>query len=139
MNIGLIGNAIGGIMQGLDGLFTSDEERLQAKNVIMGVQAQVMGQVLDYEKAALQAQSDIIKAEATGQSWLQRNWRPLTMVVFVGIIVAKWFGFTDNSISEELEMKLMSIIQLGIGGYIVGRSGEKIVKSIDFGKIKAKD
>jgi len=136
--VGIVGDVFGKLIGSLDGLFTSDDERLQAKTQIMMVQTQVMGHVLDYEKSMLEAQSQIILAEAKGESWLQRMWRPITMLVFVAIVVAKWFGLTDSNIPDNLEMKLMSIIQLGIGGYIVGRSGEKIIKSIDFGKIKAK-
>ena len=36
--IGIIGDAFAGILQGFDGLFTSDEERLQAKTQVMAVQ-----------------------------------------------------------------------------------------------------
>lgn len=137
--VGIVGDVFGKLIGSLDGLFTSDDERLQAKTQILMVQTQVMTHVLDYEKSMLQAQSDIIQSEAKGESWVQRGWRPVTMLIFVGIVTAKWFGLTDAGISEQLELKLMSIIQLGLGGYVIGRSGEKIVKSIDFGKITARD
>jgi hypothetical protein len=35
-----------------------------------------------------EAQRDIIVAEAKGESWLQRNWRPMTMLFFTGLIGA---------------------------------------------------
>ena len=41
-------------------------------------------------------------------------------------------GFTAPGISQEVEMQLMTLIQIGLGGYIVGRSAEKIAKGIDF-------
>jgi len=77
---------------------------------------------------AVQKAAGIIIAEAQGHSWLQRNWRPLTMVTFVGLIVAKWLGFTAPGISEALEMELFAIIKIGIGGYVLGRSAEKGIK-----------
>ena len=138
MNLALIGGIFEGVLKGLDGLFTSDEERLQVKTQIMVVQAQVMAEVLGYEKAIMQAQSDVIQAEAKGDSWIQRSWRPITMLTFVALVVARWLGFTVD-VTPEIEVQLMHIIQIGLGGYIVGRSGEKIVKSIDFGKVKAKE
>jgi len=78
--------------------------------------------------AALEAQASIIVTEAKG-SWLQRNWRPITMLTFVGLVVAKWLGFTAEGVTESVELELMQLIQIGLGGYIVGRSGEKIAKA----------
>jgi len=137
-SVAAVGEAFSGILKGLDGLFTSDQERLTAKNVIMGVQAQVVGMFLEYETKMLEAKASIINTEAKGESWLQRNWRPLTMLFFVGLVGARWMGLTD-AVSEALELELMSLIKIGLGGYVVGRSAEKIAKSVDFGKIKAKD
>lgn len=76
---------------------------------------------------ALKAQASIIVAEAKG-GWLQRNWRPITMLVFVGLVVAKWMGFTAEGVTEAVEMELMTLIQIGLGGYVVGRSAEKVAK-----------
>lgn len=137
-SIAAIGEAFSGIVKGLDGLFTSDEERLTAKNVIMGVQSHVIGICLEYESKIQELKASIINTEAKGESWLQRNWRPTTMLFFVGLVGARWMGLTTN-VSQELELELMGLIKIGLGGYIVGRSAEKVVKSIDFGKIRAKE
>lgn len=137
--VGVVGGIFKELIGGIDSWFTSDEERLTAKTQIMMVQAQVMGKVLEYEKAIMEAQSAIIQAEAKGDSWIQRSWRPLTMLTFVALVVAKWTGFTAPGISEAVELQLMTLIQIGLGGYIVGRSAEKVVKHIDFGKIRAKE
>lgn len=140
MNIGAIGQVFSGLVQGLDGLFTSDEERLLAKGQIMMVQNQVMTSVLEYEKSLIEQQASIINAEAKGDSWIQRNWRPITMLTFVVLVVLRWLGLTTTSITPEVETQLMTLIQIGLGGYVVGRSGEKIVKSLNLGrKISAKD
>ena len=137
-SVAAIGEAFNGILKGLDGIFNSDEERLSAKNVIMGVQAQVISQFLTYEQKVLEAKASIINTEAQGESWLQRNWRPVTMLFFVGLVGARWMGLTTN-VSEALELELMNLIKIGLGGYVVGRSAEKIAKSVNFGKIRAKD
>lgn len=137
-SIASISEAFSGIIQGLDGLFTSDEERLTAKNVIMGVQAQVVSKFLEYEAQVLEAKASIINTEAKGESFLQRNWRPMTMLAFVCLVIARWLGLTVN-VTPELELELMSLIKIGLGGYVVGRSAEKIAKSVDFGKVRAKD
>jgi len=78
----------------------------------------------------LKAQAQIINTEAASQHWLAANWRPLTMLVFVALIVARWFGWAAPNLQEEEYIKLWSIVELGLGGYVIGRSVEKIVPQI---------
>jgi len=80
------------------------------------------------EFSRLKMQMETITAEAKGESWIQRNWRPLTMLTFVILVVAKWLGLTAPDITAELEMKILEIIQIGLGGYIVSRGVEKSIK-----------
>lgn len=83
------------------------------------------------QSAALdQAAASIVSDEAKGESWLQRNWRPLTMMTFVGLVVAKWLGFTAPGVSEAIELELMTLIQIGLGGYVGGRTVEKVAPVI---------
>lgn len=90
-----------------------------------------MTQMLWANSAALnQAAADIIKAEAASEHWLAANWRPLLMLTFGGLIVARWFGWSTPGLSEAEYLKLWDIVQLGIGGYTIGRSVEKITPSI---------
>jgi len=52
------------------------------------------------------------------------------MLTFGGLIVARWLGFSAPGISEAEILKLWSIVELGLGGYVIGRSAEKIIPSI---------
>lgn len=76
------------------------------------------------------AAADIIKTEAASQHWLAANWRPITMMVFVILIVARWFGWAAPNLGEEEYLKLWSIVEFGLGGYVIGRSVEKIAPTI---------
>ena len=78
----------------------------------------------------LGAQAGIVTTEAASTHWLAANWRPVTMLVFTALIVARWFGFAAPNLSEAEYLKLWDIVQLGLGGYVVGRSVEKIVPAI---------
>ena len=49
------------------------------------------------------------------------------MIIFAGLIVAHWFGYTAPNIPESVQNSLLNIVLVGMGGYIVGRSGEKIM------------
>ena len=77
-----------------------------------------------------QAQASIVRAEAEGESWLQRSWRPIMMLWFGGLVGAYWFGFTPPNLNEEAITGLFTLVQIGIGGYVVGRSGEKIARNL---------
>lgn len=76
------------------------------------------------------AQADIIKTEAASSHWLAANWRPLLMLTFGGLIAARWFGWAAPNLSQEEYLALWNIVEFGIGGYVIGRSAEKIAPAI---------
>lgn len=77
----------------------------------------------------LQAAVSVILAEANG-NWLQRTWRPLMMLFFAGLVGARWFGYSAPNMSEAEVLELWAIVKLGIGGYTIGRSVEKITPAL---------
>ena len=110
----------------IDNLHTSEEEKLQLHKQIREVENEFQSRVLEYESKLMEAQSSIIKAEATGKSWLQRNWRPITMLTFLVLVVCDSFGFLKFRLANEA----WTLLQIGLGGYVVGRSAEKIVPAV---------
>ena len=101
-------------------LFPDPTEKAKAE-------AEVFRQLLAHQSEIESAAAKIINTEAASSHWLAANWRPLTMLVFVGLIVARWFGWAAPNLSEAEYLKLWSIVELGLGGYVIGRSAEKIV------------
>lgn len=77
----------------------------------------------------LQGRMAIIQTEARSEHWITANWRPITMLTFVALIVLRMFGLTDESITDAEYIKLWELVQLGLGGYVVSRGGEKMIKS----------
>ena len=76
----------------IDDLHTSDEERLALRQQMQVTQNELLGKVLVLESEVLKHRAGIITAEAQGQSWLQRSWRPITMLTFLGLVVCDSFG-----------------------------------------------
>lgn len=103
-------------------VFPNAEDELRRLEIQGRMQEALIANQAKIEEAAAQ----VIQAEAAGESWLQRNWRPLTMMVFVSLIVAKWTGYTAPGVSEALELRLLGLIEIGLGGYVIGRSVEKV-------------
>lgn len=114
---------IGEIGKVIDDLFTSEEERLHAKNEIFKV---LQEQQLELQKL----QTEIIVSEANG-NWLQRSWRPILMLAFGFIVIyVKFIAPLFDLRIPELENEFWNLLQLGIGGYVIGRSAEKIAGKI---------
>ena len=86
--------------------------------------------VMEHANQIEQAAADIVRAEAASGHFLAANWRPITMLTFVALIVARWFGWSAPGLSEAEALALWDIVQLGLGGYVVGRSAEKVVPAI---------
>ena len=76
------------------------------------------------------AQAEIVKTEAASQHWLAANWRPILMLTFGSLIVARWFGWAAPNLDAAEYLKLWDIVQLGLGGYVIGRSVEKVAPEI---------
>lgn len=108
----------------VDNLHTSEDERLKAKGHLLDVQAAAMQRVFDYEKELVKGQQSIVKAEAESKNWLAASWRPITMLTFLVLAVGDSLGFLATPLRDEA----WTLLQLGLGGYVVGRSGEKIAK-----------
>jgi hypothetical protein len=113
----------------IDNLHTSEEERLEQKRLLLEVQGQAMDRAHDLNMKALEAQSKIVNSEATSEHWLAANWRPITMLVFLALIVARFFGVEYPGMSPDEYDNMWTLMQLGLGGYVAGRSAEKIVKA----------
>ena len=82
---------------------------------------------LALEREKLAAQAGLVAAEAGGASWLQRNRRPVTMLSFLGLVVADAFGLLAFRLADQAWL----LLQIGLGGYVVGRSVEKISPQIN--------
>ena len=114
----LIGSIGGKVLDIVDDVVEDKDEANRLK-------FEIQRQLIENKSNELESAAKIVLAEAQG-SWLQRNWRPLLMVTFAGLVVAHWFGFTAPDIPESVQNSLLNIVMVGVGGYVVGRSGEKI-------------
>lgn len=128
--LSLIGDIFTPAVQLIDELHTSDEEKLSAKARLFALHAAASAKAQEYESELLQAKTTIITAEANSQSWLARNWRPMTMVAFVVAVMSYWFGLTPSDLPQDSVDEMFQLVKIGLGGYVVGRSGEKIATQV---------
>ncbi len=120
----------------IDELHTSEDEKLAAKAKLLAIHTQAASSALEYEKQLAIEQGQTIREEAKGESFIQRSWRPMTMLMFASIIGFNYLVvpiagmFSKNIVVLTLPPDLWDLLKIGIGGYVAGRSAEKIVPAI---------
>lgn len=120
----------GPVLQILDKVIPDPQAKQAAQLEFLRLQQAGELAQLDAEVRTRLAAADIVKAEAQGEGVLQRNWRPILMLVFGGLIVARWLGWSAPNLAEAEVLQLWDIVQLGLGGYVIGRTCEKLAPSV---------
>ena len=115
-------------------LGTAIDKAIPDRDEAERLKAEVTLSVLKQNNAELEGAVKIITAEAQGESWLQRNWRPMLMLWFAGLVGAHWLGYTPPNLPEGVVLNLLDIVQVGVAGYVLGRSAEKVTKAYVEGK-----
>lgn len=132
---GVVDKVVNPVTDLIDDVHTSKEEKMQAEKEIEKVKNKMTKKFVELHEKELEAQKEIIVAEAKG-SWLQRNWRPILMLSIVAIVVNNYIiypylsMFTENVTMLELPKQLWNLMLVGVGGYVAGRSGEKIAGKV---------
>jgi hypothetical protein len=106
----------------VDKLIPDQQAAANAKLKVMEMQQS--GQLKEFEGAV-----QILTTEMQG-NWLQKSWRPVVMLTVAALIVARWLGSSAPNLSQEEYLALWSIVELGLGGYVIGRSAEKIAGTV---------
>lgn len=130
---GPTGAAIGSAVASLLGVDATPEAVAAKVNAEPASALELKKLEADLQKTIVSAQAEVIKADATGESWLQRNWRPMLMLWFAMLVGGYWFGFTPDGLSDSIVGKLFDIVQFGLTGFIAGRSIEKVTKTASDG------
>jgi hypothetical protein len=128
--IPLVGKVIDGVVGLVDEAVEDKDEANKLKAQLTTVFAKA-----DMSKFStqIQAQANVIMAEANSESWLARNWRPIllmvfTFIVFNNYVLVRWLGLVfAKAPILAIPVQMWDLLKLGVSGYIVGRSGEKMV------------
>ena len=130
-------NLITRVMDPISGVLSEFIEDKDERNAIT---AKVKLALVSQETQLVQASRDVVVAEAQGESFLQRNWRPIIMLTFGAIlannyILVPWlvaFG-VDTIAVLDMPEGLWTLLSIGLGGYVVGRTIEKTGSSVNIG------
>ena len=116
-------------------LFNTIEKAVPDKDLQAKLKADLQTQLLQSHTQELQAAAKIVEAEAKA-GWFASSWRPLLMYVLIFILVWNYvIGpvikiFTGAVISFELPGDVWTLLNVGLGGYVVGRSAESVARTM---------
>ncbi len=116
-------------------LFNTVDKAVADKDLAAKLKADLQTQMLQSHTQELTAAAKIIEAEAKA-GWFASSWRPLLMYVLIFILVWNYvlgpviLFFFKASITITLPGDVWSLLQIGLGGYVVGRSAESVARTI---------
>ena len=116
-------------------LFNTIEKAVPDKDLQEKLKAQLQTQLLQSHTQELTAAAKIIEAEAKA-GWFASSWRPLLMYVLIFILVWNYVigpvikVFTGAVISFELPGDVWTLLNVGLGGYVIGRSAESVARTM---------
>ena len=116
-------------------LFNTIEKAVPDRDLQEKLKAQLQTELLQSHTQELQAASRIIEAEAKA-GWFASSWRPLLMYVLIFILVWNYvIGpiikiFMGTIITFELPGDVWTLLNVGLGGYVIGRSAESVARTM---------
>ncbi len=130
---GILGKLIEPVMGVVSEFVTDKDEREKLRTSLLL-------KSLDVDSELNKAAASVIVAEAQGASAAQRNWRPhlmyliMFLLIYNGVLVPLINHFLDEPLPileawSSIPDQMWALLQIGLGGYIVGRSGEKMMES----------
>jgi hypothetical protein len=124
--IAIIGKLIGPIAEVIDRVIP---DKNVSNHLTSQIQKELMEKVYKNLEQELDAQVQVLLAEAKGDLWIQKAWRPIAMLAFTAIV----FFYTllpavAGTNPPPLPDQIWYFLDISMGGYIVGRSAEKILK-----------
>lgn len=134
---GKIGDAVSGLVtgvfSGIDSISTTEHEKLQMRAQIMAAEAEFKLKIAELSNQVVAEQASIIRAEVGKGNWLTASWRPLIMLTFGFVIlysvVAPSFGAPPVDMTQ-IPDRFWSLVTVGVGGYVTGRTVEKVAPTI---------
>jgi hypothetical protein len=133
-----MGALFGGIISAIGSVFGTFFKAKEKQGEIVGKAMEAIGDLAESNATREANAALVVVAEAQSESFIARNWRPVTMCIFVGLIVCRFFGIVPQNMSPMEYERLWDLVEVGLGGYVVSRSVEKIVAQLNLGSVLKK-
>ncbi|SRR6266404_2482053 len=122
-------SAVASVIKGIIDLFPTQEQK-DAANL------QLATLYMNGDLQKMTTAAGVITAEASSSSKLASGWRPILMLVFTGIIANNYIiapylqALFHISVVLPLPPEMWDLLKLGVSGYVLGRTAEKIATTV---------
>ena len=111
------------------------------KDKRMEVERELNMALMQHGAAIEQAAASVIKAEADSEHKITATWRPILMLTITAIVgwnylaaplvelAVRLFAGGTVPLTIPLPEELWQLLMIGVGGYVCGRSAEKVAKN----------
>jgi len=116
-------------------LFNTIDKAVADKDLAAKLKNDLQTQLLQSHTQELTAAARVIEAEAKA-GWFAASWRPLLMYVLIFVLVFNYIFapvikmISGHIVGFELPGDVWTLLQIGLGGYVVGRSSESIARTL---------
>jgi len=114
----------------VDNLHTSDAEKLQLRNALAKIEADVLVKQMELQSQLAQANAQIAVAEAGSDSWFTRNYRPIIITSMFVMIMLESFGVLKTELPEIFWQIFAAAFGVMSVGPSVLKTGTELVKGI---------
>lgn len=127
----------------IDRLLPDKAKQDEAKLELAKVANEAMTIQLKAQSDIIASQATVVVAESNSSSWMAANWRPALMWMFMLLLFAQFFInpilqlFNLSPVFPPIPEHGWTLLDLGMGGYIIGRSAEKIAHSFNKAKFES--
>jgi len=85
-------------------------KKAEAKRALVELQQGFTLRLAEYETKMTQLQAEVMIADAKGDSWIQRSYRPIILLIFAGLVVAYFMGYTSERVTEATANELLRLV-----------------------------
>lgn len=126
---------LGAVGNGISGFFGWKGEQVKVVQAAIDLLNNVDAN--DAKQVAAQAQA--LQVILTQGIWLEKIWRPMLMMILMGIIGSYWFfGYVPPYFDKPMTpmmAEIFGLLKIGLIGYIPGRTLEKIMTNINIAQV----
>ncbi len=122
-----VSEVVDSVSEGLDSLFTSDDERLKAKNMLEQIKSNAK---LKDKELNLQYESELtnrLKSDNQG-NFLTKSARPLTLFFMLGLLTVMIFGSMFGIIIPDVYISMVQMLSMTVFGFYFGGKSMEAMK-----------
>lgn len=116
-------------------IFGTIDKLVLDKDLALKLKNEVKSKSMDVEDKLISMQAKLIATEMQGSD-AQKNWRPHLMYLLMFIVannymiapyVSVMFGIEVHAVMDD---NIWDLMKIGVGGYVFGRSAEKVALNL---------